>query len=250
MKSEKTSIRDHFVRASAQYDTKAIIQRQVAGDLAALISAEISPTEIRTGIDLGSGTGFLTQSLLREFPHLEITLNDLSPAMIEKRPVTSSSHPLQTLIGDIEKLEPHQEWDLITSNFAWQWLTHPQESLYRWSQRGKWIALSLPCEGSFREWEELHSKLGLKSRLRSLPSIQEVTNWAKSTPSIHFQIQEKTFTQSVTSPLDFARQLKATGASYTDRKESPSALLRLERSFPEPLTLSWQVGFLMMKVKK
>jgi malonyl-CoA O-methyltransferase len=252
VKSWKAAVRDTFAVASTQYESAAVIQQQSAHCLALLISNEIPKEAIRTCIDLGAGTGLLSRALLRHYPDLQITLNDIALSMIEQgvAPDSNSSQPLsQTLLGDLEDLDSHQSWDLVASNFAWQWLERPREALQRWTKKGKWIALSLPIDGSFPEWKSLHDLIGLPSRLRPLPTLDEITDWAKSTGVSHFTLQEKIFQQNVSSPLEFARHLKATGASLSDADESPSTLLRLERAFPDPLTITWKVVFLFIQVR-
>jgi len=102
----------------------------------------------------------------------------------------------------------------------------------------------LPVEGTFQEWEGFHASLSLSSRLRKLPSMEEVLRWAKSTSPSHFEIQEKRYTQRVRSPLDFARQLKAMGAALASEQRPASSLKKIQRFHDGPFAVTWKVAFL------
>ena len=245
MKSEKTAICNAFTKAATDYDSVATIQQQVAHDLASFIFNFISPQTPRTCIDLGCGTGFLSQSLLHLYPTLQLTVNDLSPAMIQK--ATACVVPrkkIETVEGDLETIQTDRTWDLVGSNFVWQWLENPRQALKSWSDRSTDLALSLPLEGSFQEWKELYSHLALPSRLRKLPTLEELHQWGQAMNLAHFEIQEKNYTQTFRSALDFARQLKGTGASLSPALISPSALRKVQKMNPSPFLVTWKVAFL------
>lgn len=245
MKSEKIAICNSFAKAAAQYESVATIQQQVANDHASFIFDFISPQLPRTCIDLGCGTGFLSQALRSRYSNLRITLNDLAPEMIEKAAsALFLSESADFIKGDIEGVETERSWDLAASSFAWQWLEAPEKALRTWMNRSQTVALSLPIEGTFQEWEGLHASLSLSSRLRKLPSMEEVLFWAKSTGPSHFEIQEKSYTQLIRSPLDFARQLKAMGAALPRSQMIAPSLKRVQRFNSAPFTVTWKVAFL------
>ncbi len=245
MKSEKTAICNAFSRAASDYDSVATIQQQVAHDLASFIFNFIAPQTPRTCIDLGCGTGFLSQSLLGLYPTLQLTLNDLSSAMIQK--ATNAVLPgkrIETLEGDLETIQTDRTWDLVGSNFVWQWLENPQQALKRWSAHSTDLALALPLEGSFQEWKALYSQLALPSRLRKLPTLEELHQWGQALDLAHFEIQEKNYTQTFHSALDFARQLKGTGASLSPSLIASSSLRIIQKMKPAPFLVTWKVAFL------
>jgi len=161
-------IRASFDRAARRYDAAALIQKEAAEHLATMVREEIP--SLSSWIDLGSGTGFLSRALHSHFSKAEITLNDLSSEMLKQSMNFGRAEPaaagsalpsLSILEGNIEEINPEQSWDLIASNFVWQWLHHPHEALLKWSRHGKWIGISMLCDGSFSEWESLHQKLGM-----------------------------------------------------------------------------------------
>lgn len=67
-----------FLGGIFQCDARALAPRPETEILAELSFARIEPTEGQMGWDLGCGTGVLGLSAKRQFPHLEITLSDLS----------------------------------------------------------------------------------------------------------------------------------------------------------------------------
>ncbi len=247
MNSEKTAICNAFAKASLGYDSIATIQQQAALDLATFILNFISPQIPQTAIDLGCGTGFLAKALRFHYPDLQLTLNDFSPKMIRKA-LSNHNHldlpRIEELEGDIEKITTNRRWDLVASNCAWQWLENPQRALSNWTSRSTDLALSIPLEGSFPEWKAIHSSLSLPLRLRKLPSLKEIQLWSQSTDLAYFEIQENTYTQTLNSPLDFARQLKATGASIPHSETPISSLRKIQRLNSNPFTVTWNIAFL------
>ena len=95
-------------------------------------------------VDLGCGTGELTQKLADALPDSNVTGIDSSLQMLEK--AASLSHPgLGFEQGDQSQLTG--EWDLIFSNAALQWSEYHSElipRLYRRLTRGGQIAVQVP----------------------------------------------------------------------------------------------------------
>ena len=69
-----SSVRQRFCAASASYDAAAQAQRQIAERLWALAAARIAPGA--TILEIGAGTGLLTQHILSAQPR-SLTVNDL-----------------------------------------------------------------------------------------------------------------------------------------------------------------------------
>lgn len=67
------------------------MQERICEELAELIGTHV-PGKITRGLEVGTGTGFLTRRLLERYPDAEWTLNDLGrsvgmlPAALRRRP--------------------------------------------------------------------------------------------------------------------------------------------------------------------
>ncbi len=115
-KLDKTKIKQSFSNASRTYDNVAELQRNVGRDLLKLFS----PSEL-TGniIDLGCGTGFLTQKLLAHCENL-IALDLALPMLQITREKLGNT--INYVCADAEKLPFLTESiDHIFSNVALQW---------------------------------------------------------------------------------------------------------------------------------
>ena len=79
MRSKKKIIKNNFDNASTSYDSVASIQKKCAQKL-----IEKLPNFIPNSIlDLGTGTGYTTELLLKKFPESQYTLNDISDVMLK-----------------------------------------------------------------------------------------------------------------------------------------------------------------------
>lgn len=75
--SDKDLLRNRFAANLHSYNSLAIVQQQICDELANMLSAHIEPKHIARGLEIGTGTGFLTRRLLELCPHATWTLNDL-----------------------------------------------------------------------------------------------------------------------------------------------------------------------------
>jgi malonyl-CoA O-methyltransferase len=123
---EKIKIKHSFSDAAKTYDSVASLQRQIGREL----------LDIHTGahlhgvaLDLGCGTGFLTQELATHCHHATLIALDLAQMMLEtcREKVAEKSH---YLCADAEKLPLRsQSVNAIFSNVALQWCYPIDEAL-------------------------------------------------------------------------------------------------------------------------
>jgi malonyl-CoA O-methyltransferase len=160
--------RERIARAFARaldYDRQARVQRMVAQGLAARIAALDLPERPRV-LEIGCGTGFLTQALINEGLGGDWTVTDIAPEMIERciaRVGESRSRRFAVLDG--EKGTPGGgPFDLVCSSLALQWFEDTPAALARMSE---WLAPGGHCivttlgPGSFAEWRAAHEAEGL-----------------------------------------------------------------------------------------
>lgn len=78
----KTNIQAHFNHAAVSYDEAAVLQRTVAERLRERL--ELTTTKPKTILDIGAGTGALTEKVLQDYPKANVIAMDLSIQMLEK----------------------------------------------------------------------------------------------------------------------------------------------------------------------
>ena len=117
---------ESFSKHARSYDRYAYLQKSMAERLASYLP-EKAPSHI---IELGCGTGLFTRHLLT-MPINKITLNDISPAMIDilKSQIVIPSNT-KFIIGNAENIL-FQKSDLICANAVCQWFQEPENSFKR-----------------------------------------------------------------------------------------------------------------------
>lgn len=147
---KKNKIRKLFNHAAPTYDAHACAQFTIGEKLLKLISAyTFSSPRI---IDLGCGTGFITQKLLHQFKHADCHAVDIADQLLE-----SARKRLDAKIyeADFDDLPPYDhQFDIIFSNMALQWSSNLISSFNKislLSNANGLLAFSIPLPGTFTE---------------------------------------------------------------------------------------------------
>ena len=127
---EKARTRRGFERAAGTYDAAAVLQREVGSRLLERLDyMRLAPQRI---LDLGCGTGFVTERLLARYKQAEVIGLDLAPAMVARTRTRGRwlRHPLG-VCADVMQL-PFQPacMDLMLSNLMLQWVNDLPAALH------------------------------------------------------------------------------------------------------------------------
>ena len=166
-----------FDAAAASYDANAPIQRAVAGRLAERIAGLALPARPRV-LEIGCGTGFLSEALRRRLPAADWTLTDLSPAMLAACRAKLGDPADSTFLvvdGEHPALALADSFDLVCASLAFQWFEDLPGALGRLTallRPGGWLAFSTLAEGTLQEWRQAHADLGLQTGTPDFPSIE------------------------------------------------------------------------------
>jgi malonyl-CoA O-methyltransferase len=236
---------NNFDTAATTYTNFATIQAQSANQLMATLSC----TQPTTILDIGCGTGILTQKLASHYPAATIDAIDQSPAMIQQ--LREQNIPNVSAICADYIQQPTKQYDLITSNAALHWMDINQ-SLSK-------IATQLNPAGqcyvaifgrnTAPELESLLPKIG---KNQSLPAQQFPTNQQLSDIGNRFFSDWRIVTEVITISFDSITQLlttqKKTGvnANRPTGLWTPTTLALLESAFIEhynQVQLTYDVHF-------
>ncbi len=149
-----------FGRAARTYHESTPVQAAMAERLAGLLSDDFRPASV---LELGCGTGHLTQALVRTFPHSSILATDLSEAML-KHARSGSDGPVRISWQRLDARAPQlpgQVFDLVTSNALVQWLPDLDEHFLccrKLSSQGGRLAVAGLCDDNFPELERILSR--------------------------------------------------------------------------------------------
>lgn len=230
---DKQKIADNFGHAAVAYHAQATLQKQSAAHLLNLAEPWLPHLPDGSILEVGCGTGFITQQLIQRFEGRSLTITDLSVAMLEfcqtHVQVPTSQRSLlsfQQLDGELLAAIPSQDarsrnamprYAMIISGFAIQWFKQPVETIHRWLnllQPGGVLLVSVPTRDSFPEWRHTCQALNLPYTAHPLPQAERLMQPLASehfTATWYTEMLPTTFI----SAADFFKSLKAIGASHS-----------------------------------
>lgn len=157
----KTSIARAFSAAAAGYDAAALAQRRIAQRVAERAAAPALPAGARA-VEIGCGTGLLSELLLARHPQADWLLTDIAPSMAEHCAGRFAGRATVRLMdGEAPDLPP---CDLIVSSLAFQWFGDLEAGLSRLAgclKPGGRLLFATLGDRTFCEWRAAHDELGV-----------------------------------------------------------------------------------------
>lgn len=245
------AVQRQFNRSAISYDAHAHVQRSMANYLARSLSEWrnrrfLSDPSI---LEIGCGTGALTQILVNEWSSANVTALDIAPEMIEvaSKRFRTAEHPdtancktdrLRFLQADIEIWAvnaPECSVDIIVSNACFQWLSSPKETLghlRRMLRPGGLLIFTTFGPDTFREMHEAFDKVyranGMEPQRHGL-SFHSPAQWEimlQESGYSSFHCERSIHIEKYTSARDFLYSVKGMGASTSEASPIPGYSLR------------------------
>ena len=185
------------------------------------IPENISPASI---LDLGTGTGYLASAVKERFPDAEITINDISPEMIEV--AKNKLGAVQSFCGDFKDLLGISKIDLIVSSAALHWANSFDEVIKKLHQilnPNGLLAISLMLDGTLFELRSLRQEVAPKKK--QFPILNELEYFKSEIEKNGFDIikteifDEKIYFKSFDQLINSIKKTGVTGGN-TDRLTS------------------------------
>jgi malonyl-CoA O-methyltransferase len=231
MKTSPETIRRQFTRsANGLYDAHAAVQRDMASRLAASLH-ERKNESVAARLDMleiGCGTGVLTEMLVRDWPFASITALDIAPAMLETAEKRVGNGRVRFLAADAESWPADAEqgsFDLIVSSACFQWLRRPAETLRRLRRLlrpGGMLAFATFGPQTFRElhlaFEAVYRDRGKPPQRHGL-SFQTAEQWQSMLMETGYErarCERSLQIMTYASAREFLHSIKAVGASATE----------------------------------
>ena len=208
MNIDKAEVACRFGRSIESYEEHAAVQREIAAHLAELATAYVTQPP-RKILEVGCGTGLLTERILQLWAGSELWVNDLVEGMCAKAAARCRVPAAHCLVGDIESLPLPGAFDLVISASVFQWLARPAETFIRLAaclQPGGWLAFSTFGEDNCHELREV-AGTGL-----AYPSADEL----RAMLSPHFRIvhtEEARYCLDFSDPVQILHHVKRTGVN-------------------------------------
>ncbi len=239
----KRGIRRNFARRARSYDRHAGVQRLMAQRLAAAAGEAL--TRARRILEIGCGTGYLTQLLRQANGEGRIAALDLDAALVvAARQRLGPEAGVWFLVADGEA-PIRGEYDLIIANATFQWFTRPGETLaalYRNLAPGGVLAFSTLGPRTFQELAAALDQAARRLNLAAPPPIPaqefgDQETWARRLYGAGFpevRLAREMVTATFPSVEEFLRALQATGATNPrPRLVSPRLLAALIEAYQD-----------------
>ncbi len=241
-----------FSDAARDYDHHARVQKHSAQHLCQWLD-QILPADFKPKacVDVGSGTGFLTDHLLTKFPESAVHAVDLAQGMLTELKRKYPTERLHTHLLNGEELAVEHLWipnqSLLISGMCAQWFNNIEEAIRRWLSVSNTVAFSVLLDGSFQAWEVAHEETGQTSGLRKLPSndeLQDVLHTLAAEGLVaNTSHHTKNFLDHHPNGLSFARSLRAIGADQPRTNHKPVNLRKVISALGNACTMNYRIGF-------
>jgi len=243
MELHKKSIQGNFSRASSSYDNVALVQRECATKLVNYLKKYFPKFYPRSILDLGTGIGYVPESLFSYFPKSKFVLSDISPSMlIQARKRLDLAVQAKELLGDMEK-QDFGFHDLVISNLALQWTSDLNKTIKKSYENSGVFAFSCLLDGTFNEWSRIFMESSLPVPTYQYPSKQELDNYLLSFNANEYFSDLKEFTLEFSSASSFMRYLRDLGANYSTQKISPIDLKKIIKTYTHKIYITYKVFF-------
>jgi len=219
----RKKIRAAFSSAD-EYDGHARVQRVVANNCAARIAALPLPPRPRI-LEIGCGTGFLTEAIIAHGISADWLITDISADMVDRCRARVGAGPnrrFATLDGEYGEPEDIGCYDLICSSLAMQWFDDLDRALERtmnWLAPGGHCLFTTLASDSFAEWRAAHTASGLEPGTPEFLTVGQLTAIQAATAQAPPEVGR--YVERHDSALDFMRCLKAIGAHTAKRQHRP-----------------------------
>lgn len=253
----KERIRDNFSDSVSYYDDHASLQKQVASRLFKALEPWQYSIEEGPILEIGAGTGFFTNYLVKVFKDRELIISDLSDEMIRYCRAKfnhSDKITFRTLDAENESW-PESKYALIAGNYVAQWFESPGQTLSKIAKSlepGGLMLLSFPASESFSNWKKYCLELGLPYTGNVLPDLEQVVIELSMGPHKVDYYEDDMF-DTFDSVFDFFRHLKKTGtATNVNQKQlNPKQFQLLNKYWLEQdggkINIQYHTAFLAVK---
>lgn len=248
MIAQLKQIQTYFNKASKSYDDVAWAQKYAAQFLVNKLLKDQSFMP-KTILDLGTGTGYIPELLLKNFPKSSFYLNDIADEMLQVcKAKFAKAKNIYYLPGDMLQLEL-KFCDCVISNLALQWAEDLQYAInFAHSKSSNIFAFSTLLDGTFEEWSHVINRYQ-SVQILDYPSAQELISLCnklkKNEQTFEFWLMDLPL--SFDNYTGFMRYIKSLGASVPGNLVHLSSLKKLLKAEAQSLTVTYKIFFGIFK---
>ncbi len=208
---DKDLVKDKFLSSIKTYDNHAIIQKEMAENLLNYI-IEYSGNKFNHILEIGSGTGLLTQEIVDKIDFKKLITNDLASDYkgIIRSIVSNLNVDYQYIEADAETtLEFPENNDLLISNATFQWFNNLNKFLLQSKKllnTNGIIAFTSFGNDNFKEIKSIYN-----SGLEYMPLDKILENTEKYYQTIYTHTYKKQL--FFNDPFEVLKHIKNTGVN-------------------------------------
>ncbi|WP_339045228.1 methyltransferase domain-containing protein [Candidatus Mesenet endosymbiont of Agriotes lineatus] len=236
-------IQKNFNRASSSYDSVAFVQKKCAAKLVNILTNYFPEFHPQSILDLGAGTGYIPEILLKSFPKSKYALNDISLNMLTKaKKKLIEYEKIRFILGDME-VRNFGFYDLTISNLAFQWVNNLKDMIERAYKNSSVLAFSCPLDGTFDEWSKIFIELSLPVPTYQYPLKQELENHLLALKPEKYFFDSQEFILEFANASEFIKYLKNLGANQGSKVILPSDLKQVIKTYTDKINITYKVFF-------
>jgi len=248
-------VEKNFSRNPDYYHKNAETQRYAADTLAEIIQQKNSD-KIDKILEIGCGTGFLTEKLFLMFPQAAFTITDISGSMLQ-----FCGQQTQTLrskqnvsanftINDIVESFPEGKYDLIVSSMAFQWiddLSAILQQVQNHLSKNGILVFSTLSQDTFSSVKRIFNDLGIL-----FPGPQLLTTEKINSACRHFtnlEVKNELCIEEFDTMLKFLRHIQSTGAGNASGNSMSARDLKkvLRNQFGKKIQAEYNITYAVCK---
>ena len=230
----KSKVIKSFSDNAGSYHDKATIQREVSKSLAAILPKMENPRIL----EVGCGTGILTEILIKKYPNGSFEITDISGSMLEECKKRCDRGKIKFFEMDGEKpLQNLGRYDLVVSSMTLHWFEYPLVGIQRLAELGPLFYATIG-ENNFFEWQNavcMHADKKAFFPVQHLPGI----------------VNEEYFKLKCSNFSSFAKELKSMGVLLKHEKQvllSYENLSKALKTFRQKNnSISWHIVYGIIK---
>ena len=227
--TRKQRIARSFGAAASNYADQAAMQRLVAGRLAERIAALPLPANPKV-LEIGCGAGFLTRALSQRLPDAELTVTDLSPAMVAAAREAVGPVPGYLVMDGERPALAEGAFDLVCSSLTFQWFDDLEAGLtglcHLLKPGGRLVFATLLSD-AFSEWRTAHDDLGLTAGTPDFAAPERLQHF--SYQGAVLELEQDRLLERHADGQAFVLALKEIGAGVAGPGHKPLSAPKLKR---------------------
>ncbi len=211
---DKSKVRQSFASAANSYDELATLQRKVGLKLLQGFSAKDGCQQL---VDIGCGTGFLTQQLMERHFSKQVIAIDIAFSMLQKSKIKLESYTnVQYICADAEFIPlNNNSVDMLISNLALQWcqnLTAVLSGFNKILKQDGRLLFSTFGPATLQELKQAWAKVDDYTHVNEFYLADDIDDFLQQAGFKDIKISSQIYQPEYSTVIGLMRELKGIGA--------------------------------------